>query len=222
MTLTEYFNSLPDIDKSYNKYAAYSLAFNNPYKIISGYEAFKYEHLDSFLKTFIIDQGKCIIMPNIFNKEVIGMVLRSIKDKQFRYYNECKIPYGAGVNNKPYYKPWIIVESALDSDFLRNFYPFVISTNGVSVSSEYMEFIKGTCSLCYCAFDNDNAGNEAFHKLAMKHSDVGFRLKRLTPPLGLHGKPLKDFGEILDCLQNNQMDDFDYYISSIKCLLSNI
>jgi hypothetical protein len=222
MTLTEYFNSLPNIDKSYNKYAAYSLAFNNPYKIISGYEVFKYEHLDSFLKTFIIDQGKCIVMPNMFNGEVIGMVLRSIKDKQFRYYNEYEIPYGAGVNNKPYYKPWIIVESALDSDFLRNFYPFVISTNGVSVSSKYIEFIKGTCSLCYCAFDNDNAGNEAFHKLSIKHSRDGFRLKRLSPPLGLYGKSLKDFGEILDCLQKNQMNDYDYYISSIKYLLSNI
>ena len=30
MNLTEFFYSLPQIDRAYNKYAAYSLAFNNP------------------------------------------------------------------------------------------------------------------------------------------------------------------------------------------------
>lgn len=225
MNLTEYFYSLPSVDRPYNKYAAYSLAFGNPYKIISGMDVYRYDKLEDYLKRFIIEQGKCIVMPNMIDKEVVGLVIRSITSKSFRYHNECQyIPYGAGVNNKPFNKPWIIVESALDSDFLRNFYPFVIATNGVSVSNNIMNFLKGTSSHIYCGFDSDNAGNQAFHNLCYKHSgyDKEFYIKRFYPPKSLDGGYLKDFGEILDCLQKNNTTDYDYYILAIKGLISTI
>jgi hypothetical protein len=225
MNLTEYFYSLNDIDKLYNKYAAYSLAFNNPYKLVTGQDAFRYDKFDNYLKQYIIDQGKCIAMPNIVNNKVIAILFRSLSSKQFRYYTECQyIPYGAGINKKPFYKPWIIVESALDSDFLRNFYPFVIATNGTSISHNIIEFIKGTCSTLYCAFDNDKAGNTAFYNLSTKYSgsDKNFHIKRLRPPMSLDGTYLKDFGDILDCLYNKNIDDYDYYVMSLKSMLANI
>ena len=226
MNLTEFFNSLQPVDKLYNKYAAYSLAFNNPYKIATPVDAFKYDGFDAYLKQFIIDQGKCIAMPNIFNNEVISIMFRAITSKQFRYYTECSyIPYGAGFNEKKYFSaPWIIVESVLDSDFLRNFYPFVIATNGTTVSNNIMSFIKGTCSTVYCAFDNDTAGNEAFHRLCMKHSgsDKLFHIKRLKPPMKLDGSYLKDFGEVLDYLYTNNISDYNYYVSDIKSILSSL
>lgn len=225
MNLTEYFYSLHEVDSKYNKYAAYSLAFNNPYRIATGVDAFRYDKLDGYLKQFIAEQGKCIAMPNIVQDEVTAIMFRSLATKQFRYYNECQyIPYGAGVNEKPYYKPWIIVESVLDSDFLRNFYPFVIATNGTAVSNNVMQFITGTCSTVYCAFDNDKAGDESFHHLCMKYSgsDKDFHIKRLKPPMGLDGKYLKDFGEILDCLYKGNLDDYDYYVLALKGLMLNI
>ena len=218
MNLTEFFNSLSNIDAHYNKYASYSLAFNNPYRMATSVDAFRYDGFDLYLKRFIAEQGKCIAMPNILNGEIIGIMFRAITSKQFRYYTECRsIPYGAGVNNKPYYKPWIIVESALDSDFLRNFYPFVIATNGTAVSNLTMEFIRGTCSTVYCGFDSDKAGEESFHNLCMKYSGKNeFHIKRFTPPRNFDGKPLKDFGEILDCLHNNNLEDYDFYTMSIR------
>lgn len=218
MNLTEYFYSLSNIDEPYNKYASYSIAFNNPYRIATSVDAFRYEKFDMYLKKFIAEQGKCIAMPNIFNKEVIGIMFRAISSKQFRYYTECRnIPYGAGVNSKPYYKPWIIVESALDSDFLRNFYPFVIATNGTAISHSTTEFIKGTCSTVYCGFDNDTAGEESFHNFCMKHSGKdNFFVKRFRAPNNFDGKPLKDFGEILDCLHNKNLEDYDFYVMSIR------
>jgi hypothetical protein len=216
MNLTEYFYSLPKIDHSYNKYASYSLAFNNPYRLVTGYDAFRYD-FDTYIKQFIAEQGKCIAMPNIMNNEVIAIMLRSCSEKQFRYYNTCQyIPYGAGFNEKPYYKPWIIVESVLDSDFLRNFYPFVIATNGVAVSKNIMSFLEGTSSTVYCAFDNDEAGESSFHNICRKHSRDGFRIKRLKPPMSLEGDYLKDFGDVLDCLYKNKIDDYDYYVTSVK------
>jgi hypothetical protein len=36
------------------------------------------------------------------------------------------------------------------------------------------------------------------------------------------GTNLKDFGEILDCLYNNQLDDYDLYVLSLKGLFSNL
>ncbi len=225
MNLTEYFYSLPQIDKAYNKYAAYSLAFNNPYRLVTAADAFKYDRLDNYLKQYLVDQGKCIAMPNIVNNRVTAIMFRSCASKQFRYYNECQyIPYGAGVNNKQYYQPWVIVESALDSDFLRNFYPFVIATNGTAVSNNIMTFLKGTCSTLYCAFDNDKAGNESFHHLCMKHSGLykDFHIKRLYPPMSLDGKNLKDFGEILDYLYNNNITDYEYYTLILKGMFINM
>lgn len=218
MNLTEYFFSLGNIDKSYNKYAAYSLAFNNPYRLVSSYDAFKYDKFDIHLRQFIAEEGKCIAMPNMLNGEVIGIMFRSVAKKQFRYYTECKhIPYGAGVNNKPYYKPWVIVESALDSDFIRNFYPFVIATNGVSVSNNTMDFIKGTSSTVYCAFDSDKAGIDGFHTLCKKHSGKEcFHIKRLAMPMNLDGGYLKDFGEVLDLLYSHKLEDYNYYVMAIK------
>ena len=225
MSLTEYFNSLPNVDQPYNKYASYSLAFNNPYRLATSIDAFRYDKFDNYLKQFIAEQGECIAMPNIVNGEVTAIMFRSLASKQFRYYNECQyIPYGAGVNEKPYYKPWVIVESALDSDFIRNFYPFVIATNGTAVSNNVMSFFKGTSSTVDCGFNNDKAGNEAFHHLCMKHSgsDKEFHIKRLPMPININGGYLKDFGEALDCLHKKNIDDYDYYVLSIKGSLMNI
>lgn len=225
MNLTEYFYSLPHIDKPYNKYASYSLAFNNPYRLITGYDVYRYDKFDVYFKSFVSDNGKCIVMPNIINGEVIGLVVRAITSKQFRYHSECKyIPYGAGVNSKPFYKPWVIVESALDSDFLRNFYPFVIATNGVSVSVDCMNFLKGTSSTVYCAFDNDTAGNEGFHRICMKHSgsDKDFHIKRLKLPSDLCGTQLKDYGDVLEFLLKNDTLTYDCCVSFIKFSLMNL
>ena len=218
MNLNELFYSLGDIDQPYNKYAAYSLAFNNPYRIATGYDAFKY-NFDPYMKQFIAEQGKCIAMPSFMNDEVISIMFRAITSKQFRYYTECKyIPYGAGTNEKQFYKPWLIVESALDSDFLRNFYPFVIATNGTAVSNNTISFIKGTRSTVYCAFDMDKAGNDSFKHLCMKHSggDKEFHIKRFYTPKNFDGEYLKDFGEVLDLLYKGDLDDYDYYVSVIK------
>lgn len=223
MNLTEFFNSLNQIDKRYNKYATYSLTFGNPYKLASSYDAFKYDKFDLYLKNWIAEQGKCIVMPNLIENEVIGLVFRSIQSKQFRHYTEAKyIPYGAGINKKPYYKPWLIVESALDSDFLRNFYPFVIATNGTAATTHIMSFLQGTCSTLYCGFDSDKAGEDAFHHLCMKYSgrDKEFHIKRFKPPTNFSDKPLKDFGEVLDLLYNNNIEEYDYCVSQIKYTLN--
>lgn len=223
MNLTEFFNSLPHIDKPYNKYASYSLAFNNPYRLCTSYDAFRYDKFDPFLKKWLAEQGKVITMPNMLNGEVIGLYFRSITSKVFRRHEEASyIPYGAGFNSKTNFNsPWLIVESVLDSDFLRNFYPYVIATNGVAVSNNIMSFIKGTSSLCYCAFDMDTAGNDGFHKICMKHSGSSkeFFIKRLTTPMNFDGLYLKDFGEILDCLHDKKLDEYDYYVSSVKSSL---
>lgn len=223
MNLTEFFNSLPQIDKPYNKYASYSLAFGNPYRMITCYEAYIYDKFDPYIRQFIIDNGKCIVMPNYFNNEVISLVFRSCCKKEFRYHIEYKnIPYGAGVNDKPFYKPWIIVESALDSDFLRNFYPYVISTNTAAVSSNTMKFLIGTCSTVYCGFDNDETGNKAFYIIRKKYANNDFHIKRFLPLQNFDGTPQKDFGDILELLHKNNIEDYTYYVELLKNLITNI
>ena len=220
MTLTEFFYSLPAITTEYNKYATYSLHFNNPYRLITGYDVYKYDQFDDSVKRFITAWGPCIAMPNIAESEVIGLVLRAVQIKRFGVYIEnSSIPYGAGINNKPFDKPWVMVESALDSDFLREFYPYVLATNGVAVSKEAMDFVRNTSSVCYCAYDNDQAGENGFHRICQMYSGGSFKIKRLKPPSSIDGKPLKDFGEILECLYNKDMMSYEHYLSTLKCMM---
>lgn len=219
MNLTEFFNSLNQIDQKYNKYATYSLTFGNPYRLATSYDAFKYDNFEPYLKNWIAAQGKCIVMPNIVDNTVVGLVFRSLQSKQFRYHNEAKyIPYGAGVNSKPFYKPWIIVESALDSDFIRQFYPYVIATNGTAVSNNTMKFITGTSSTVFVGFDNDKAGDDSFKHLRMKYSGASkdFHVHRLKPPMNYDGKSLKDYGEVLDLLHAGKLSEYDDFCDNIK------
>ena len=46
MNLPESFYSLQQIDYAYNKYAAYSMSFNNLYRLITGYDVYRYDKLD--------------------------------------------------------------------------------------------------------------------------------------------------------------------------------
>ena len=148
-----------------------------------------------------MEYGEVLALPNLFQNRVIGFLLRPIYTKAFRYYSETQSPYGAGVNNKPYNAPWIIVESCLDSDYLRQFYPYVIATLGATISNFLLDFLFSTAPYIISGMDNDDAGNAAYRKLYYKYKG---RVKKLEPP-----NNKKDFGDTLDLLLSNNQLDFE-------------
>lgn len=196
-----------------NKYETASNYLNLGYKIITGKDAY-YSPFPSNIKQFIMEHGEVIALPNIFIDKVVGVLLRPIQTKAFRYFSDYNIPYGAGINNKPYLYPWVIVESCLDSDFLRTFYPYVIATLGVSVSNFTQSFLFGTAPYVIVGFDNDEAGIDAFRRMSYKYKG---RVKRIIPPF-----KNKDFGDTLEFLYKNDMIQYNIESMIIKSTLTSM
>lgn len=216
MNLTEYFSSLKVPSMYINKYTTFAQTYGK-YKVITPFDIYKYDW-KSQIENFLLDEQLCIAMPNMIGDEVVGLCLRSLRTKAFRPYMESKyIPYGAGkVLDKPYDKPWILVESALDSDFLRLFYPYVIATLGVGVSHYLMEFCINTSESILLGFDNDNAGDNGCKTIVSKYYKPN-KFRYFRPP-----KPYKDFGDILELLHKGDIFNFELYVSLLKNSLALI
>ena len=199
MSISDFYSTLPH-PLYRNKYEVASHYFNLDYRLITGQIAYTLD-IPPLVKQFIMEYGEVIALPNYFHNRVIGILLRPIYTKTFRYYSESPIPYGAGVNNKPYTSPWIIVESCLDSDYLRQFYPYVIATFGATISNFLQNFLFSTSPYIISGMDNDDAGNNAYKKLFYKYKG---RVKKIEPPMNR-----KDFGEVLDLLVSQDILNFD-------------
>lgn len=204
MNLDQFYKTLPKPVLGRNKYEVASQYLGFDYRLLNGYQAFS-SPLPSLIKQFVMEYTEVILLPNIFNNTVIGFLLRAINTKAFRYYSDTLIPYGSGINEKPYSKPWVIVESCLDSDYLRLFYPYVIATLGVTVSNITLDFLFNTSPFVIVGFDNDEAGDNAYKHLFYKYKG---RVKRLNIPQGK-----KDFGDTLQLLCT--MDYTQYEIESM-------
>ena len=206
MSISDFYPTLQD-PQYRNKYEVASHYFNLNYKIITGQVSYSLD-IPYQVKQFIMEHGEVLALPNIFQNKVIGFLLRPIYTKAFRYYSELPIPYGAGVNEKPYTYPWVIVESCLDSDYLRQFYPYVIATLGATISNFLQDFLFNTAPYIVSGMDNDEAGNNAYRKLCYKYKG---RVKKLEAPMNK-----KDFGETLDCLVTHNFSGFELENLMIK------
>ena len=206
--LNEFYQTLGMVSSIRNKYDATTLQYNLDYRIITGRDAY-YAPIGDKYKQFIMGHKEVLALPNKYNGCVVGFLLRPYDIKDFRYVSEFSIPYGAGYYDKPYDKPWIIVESCLDADYLRQYYPYVIATLGVTISNALQDFVFNTAPYVYVGFDNDTAGDGGFKKMCFKHKG---QVKKLTPPFGN-----KDFGDTLNHLYNGNMNQFmleDMYIKT--------
>lgn len=212
MNLSSFYYSLSD-PQYRNKYELASHYFNLGYKVITGRDSYN-SNLPYQVKQFIMEHGEVIALPNRYKNKIVGLLLRPIYKKTFRYFSEFTIPYGAGVNNKPYTYPWVIVESCLDSDFLRQFYPYVISTFGVTVSNFLQDFLFSTAPYIIAGFDNDEAGENAYKKMFYKYKG---KVRKLIPPLGN-----KDFGDTLNHLCTSNTTQFELESLLIQTSLQTI
>lgn len=212
ISLTQFYFSLkPPLNR--NKYEVSSNLLHFDYRLIDGYAAIS-SPLPDYLKRFVIDNKEVIALPNIFHGHIVGLLLRSITVKQFRYYAVTQIPYGSGVNEKPYLKPWVVVESCLDSDFLRTFYPYVIASLGTTLSHSLESFLFNTAPYVIFGFDRDESGDKAYKRIAYKYRN---RVLKLDPPIGN-----KDFGDTLSYLCTGDSTQFDLESAVIQSSLQEI
>lgn len=212
MNELDFYSNLP-LPQHRNKYEVASHFFNLDYRIITGQIAYTLP-LPAQIKQFIMEYGEVITLPNKYKDKTVGFLLRPVYKKTFRYYSDSKIPYGAGVHNKTYSYPWVIVESCLDSDFLRKFYPYVIATFGVTISNFLQDFLFSTSPYVVVGFDMDEAGDLAYKKMLYKYKG---RVKRVEPPFGN-----KDFGDTLQHLYENNTAQFELESLFIQTTLQTL
>lgn len=210
------FEQMDELTHVTNKYELFSSKNGNMFRKCSSNSSVL-SNIDTNIRSFVLKSDYCIVIPNIIDGVVVGLLFRSIPNKDFRYYTKCKqLPFGLTLD-KEYRYPWIVVESALDCLFLKEFYPYTISTLGVSVSSTHMDLLLGTSPYIVLGLDNDDPGNNMCKKLGYIYKNYEFR--RLIPPRGC-----KDFGDILDHIYNMEYSLYEfereYMQTSIRSLIS--
>lgn len=170
-----------------NKYIVSCIAFDLPYRI--SYPSMSYGiPLPSYVRSFISGRP-CVVLPSLCGERIVSLTFRSLLEKEF-CHTRMLLPYGFCVSGKPYSAPWLIVESGLDSDILRKFYPYTTAT-GLSIPLDLEGILFGTSSHVVIGFDNDRRGLWQYHRLRNKFPSL---TSRLEVPSGY--KDFSDFSEL--------------------------
>lgn len=172
------------------------------YRILDGQTAYSCDFLPDWFRKFVCSEELVIVMPSrdVDNK-IHGVTVRSVFSKSFRAFTPFPyVPYGFLTSDKPYHKPWLLVESAFDSDWLRCFYPYTIASGGVSgMNLEMLTLVSQTAPRCVVAFDNDDAGDTGYSRLNTK-----MKFSRKPPTVERVYSPYKkDFGDVAQLALNN-------------------
>ena len=233
--MTEWFDSLDDIvgmdaiaelydglagrvrmmrSSGIDKYLLFGKQFG--YRIVTGKHAYRSSCITDDVRKFISVEDRCVAMPSrMQDGRVCRITFRSVFSKSFRSYTPVPhIPHGLLFNDKPYSKPWLVVESAFDSDWLRQMYPHVIATGGVSgLNRESADIVANTAPVVVLAFDNDDAGTNGMLRVTGKLCEhrSGLLVYQMRSPYG------KDFGDIaqLMCSASGACPMYDTYMSVV-------
>ncbi len=187
------------------------------YRSLDAHTAYACEFLPDWFRKFVCAEDLVVVMPSKDSEgKVYGITVRSVFSKSFRSFTPLPfVPYGFFAFEKPYNKPWLLVESAFDSDWLRKLYPYTLATGGVSgMNLEMLTLVSQTSPRCVIAFDNDDAGDTGYSRLQtrMKFSRKPPQVERIHPPYK------KDFGDVAQLALDNK-DLYKVYSNVVLDLL---
>lgn len=170
-----------------------------------------------WVRSFINAHKEVIIIANIIRGRVVGMLLRSTKEKAFMDYGFRKGSfYGIGSldPNFRYGDPIMLVEGAIDCDFAKLF----ITKNCLGVMTSSVSEAKAKVLSCLTNkvllfLDNDEAG-------AQGERTSAYRLKKYGVDVVVVPKVtrLKDLGDLLDMYRKADL----YTDSVINTIRSNV
>lgn len=188
-TYTAWYHTLPPITGT-DKYARWGAT--QGYKLCTARAVLPLQ-LPRYVYAHLQEHGPAVLIPNYTlytaaGWQLQGCVLRSIAAKHFVQHSLSSIPHGAGMVQKPYSAPWVVVESALDADILRSVYPYTLATYGTTVARSTVYFLQHTAPYCILCMDNDAAGAAATRRLQRALSAQVLQL-----PYGA-----RDIGELYD------------------------
>lgn len=198
INLVERLYNLPDVKnfKETDKYLYFMKHYDCKYKLVSAYSIINsIPDLPDFVYQHLMSVGDCILIPNFIDNQIYSITFRSLNNsKRFLKLGEfTSIMYNLG-NLPPDFKygtPLIIVEGNLDTDMMRQFYPYTLGVLSSNLSRTQIQLISHLTNNIIVALDNDDAGRIGT-KNTMKH------LSNLNTYKFKHYKTLKDTGDLVE------------------------
>lgn len=240
-SLTEWFKRLPyvksfeDLVEEYSflpgrvrllnssgicKYLHYGKAFG--YRMLDGRTAHYSEVLPEPVRKFVTNEDRVLVIPSLTAAgHVYRVTFRSVFVKAFRFYTPLPhVPHGFLRATKPYHKPFLIVESAFDSDWLSQIYPYVMASSGVSgINREGIDLVANTSEGVVIAFDSDESGRQGGRTLESKlrQANPSLWCQQMSSPYG------KDFGDIAGLmLTEGRESEYELYSQMVLAEFSRL
>ena len=203
---TQIFRLARPITECRNKYEWLAREKNlKNYKVItSGELLVRGKDLDMpmYIKEFVKQNEEVLLIGNMIKDEVLGIVLRGIKEKSFINYGFGKgMFYGIGDLDKDfkYGDLIVLVEGTIDRDVCSNY----ITKNCLSVLTSTVtrnqaKVLKCLTNKVLLLLDNDEAGNKGTYNTKRKLNSIGINAIIIKK-----SNKIKDLGDLVPLMQNS-------------------
>ena len=158
--------------------------------------------IPTYVREFVSQYGEVIMICNIINKEVSGIIFRALKDKAFINYGMGKGNiYGIGQLDPTfkYGDLLVLVEGAIDRDICSLYITknsLAVLTNAITNSQ--LQIISNLTNKVLLLLDNDDAGYKGEALSADKLRKQGITVYTISKSAFI-----KDLGDLYDLLRKN-------------------
>lgn len=198
---TKLYNMSRPITTDTTKYEYIASHYGLPnYRVISSGEVNirgKDLNLPYYVREFVRQHGEVVMMCNIVEKEVSGIIFRALEEKVFTNYGLGKGNlYGIGQleDDFRYGDLIVLVEGAIDRDtcslfITRNCLSVLTST----ITNNQLQVIQNLTNKVLLLLDNDEAGNNGEARTKRKLNQAGITCYTISK-----SSYIKDLGDLLD------------------------
>ena len=171
-----------------------------------------------FAKDFINKNGEFLIIFNLVDGNPAGMVMRSLKEKEFIDMSLTPIPYGLDMMQSDFkYGDFVLLtEGPFDADSIRFVFKNTLASLTANITVKQAQILTTLTNKFVIAYDTDKAGNSGFQ------SSID-RLLQFNPDIIVHRLPIyrgdKDLGEVEESRQKNDMSEYNSKVSHYKRFL---
>lgn len=174
--------------------------------------------LPSFVLKFISQEKEVLGIFYKHQKDYVYVVLRSLKEKNFRFYGlRPVIPYGLSSLSIEYGDPVLVVEGPYDRDSITSLFPNTIALLNSKVRQFSFDILSRLTNFFILCFDRDPSGRSGEKRFRSQFPSNKYRVRKLELPLNM-----KDLGDIVNAYNDGAYANAAAYERSVQFELENI
>ena len=219
-TLYDLSRPIPEATK-YSPYMYLAKCYNlDNYRIITDGEfitKFDVAKYPRHVTSFISQHHNVMIIFNLIGDKPVSCTLRAIESKAFVDWNMTTgMLYNIG-KLRPDFKygdPLVIVEGNKDCDVCKTFlYGDTVGILTAAISKNQMQVLEHLTDRLVLALDNDESGKRSTDNF------LKYRGRKFNTSVFRYNLRYKDFGDLVDLLLRNNIDEFNNLITQYKTQL---